>query len=87
MGLDFLVAEYGGELGFSGAPQFPKGAVNNCDNYLREAAKGVNSRYGAYRPDGIPVGSLGVFEHWNNPFDRQYSRNRGLDCGIELIAL
>lgn len=87
VGLDFLVAEYGGELGFSGAPQFPKGAVNNCDNYLREAAKGVNSRYGAYRPDGIPVGSLGVFEHWNNPFDRQYSRNRGLDCGIELIAL
>lgn len=85
--LDFLVAEYGGELGFSGAPQFPKGAVNNCDNYLREAAKGQNDRFGAYRPDGIPVGSLGVFEHWNNPFDRQYSRNRGLSEGIELITV
>lgn len=85
--LDFLVAEYGGELGFSGAPQFPKGAVNNCDNYLREAASGINSQFGPYRPDGHPIGSLGVFEHWDNPFDRQYSRNRGLNRGIELITL
>lgn len=87
VGLDFLVAEYGGELGFSGAPQFPKGAVNNCDNYLREAARGTNAQYGPYRPDGIPTGSLGTFEHWNNPFDRQYSRNRGLNYGIELIDI
>lgn len=85
--LDFLVAEYGGELGFSGAPQFPKGAVNNCDNYLREAASGINALYGPYRPDGQPIGSLGVFEHWDNPFDRQYSRNRGRNYGIELISL
>ena len=85
--LDFLVFEYGGELGFSGAPQFPKGAVNNCDNYLREAASGYNYRLGEYCPDGEVTGSLGVFEHWDNPFDRSYSRNRGSDRGIELVTV
>jgi len=36
--------------------------------------------------DGTPIGSLGVYEHWNNAADRQYTRN--LDpvegIGIEL---
>jgi hypothetical protein len=35
--------------------------------------------------DGSPIESLGVFEHWNNPSDRQYSRNLGTGEGIELI--
>ena len=35
--------------------------------------------------DGTPIGSLGVFEHWNNPVDRQYSRNLGTGEGIELL--
>ncbi len=35
--------------------------------------------------DGTPIESLGVFEHWNNPVDRQYSRNLGQGDGIELI--
>jgi hypothetical protein len=35
--------------------------------------------------DGTPIGSLGVFEHWNNPTDRQYSRNLGTGDGIELV--
>jgi len=34
--------------------------------------------------DGTPIGSLGVFEHWNNPTDRKYSRNLGTGDGIEL---
>ncbi|MDA3892060.1 MAG: DUF362 domain-containing protein [Salinivirgaceae bacterium] len=34
--------------------------------------------------DGTPLKSLGVFEHWNNPIDRQYSRNLGTGEGIEL---
>ncbi|MDO8952851.1 MAG: DUF362 domain-containing protein [Draconibacterium sp.] len=34
--------------------------------------------------DGTPIGSLGVFEHWNNATDRQYSRNLGTGEGIEL---
>jgi len=36
--------------------------------------------------DGTPIGSLGVFEHWNNASDRQYSRNLGVGNGIELIT-
>jgi hypothetical protein len=35
--------------------------------------------------DGTPIGSLGVFEHWNNPADRKYSRNLGTGNGIELV--
>ena len=40
-----------------------------------------------YDPEGdeTPMGSLGVFEHWNNPTDRQYSRNLGSGDGIELL--
>ena len=34
--------------------------------------------------DGTPLKSLGVFEHWNNPTDRLYSRNLGTGDGIEL---
>lgn len=35
--------------------------------------------------DGTPIESQGVFEHWNNPTDRQYSKNLGTGNGIELI--
>jgi hypothetical protein len=35
--------------------------------------------------DGTPLESLGVFEHWNNPTDRKYSRNLGTGEGIELL--
>ena len=35
--------------------------------------------------DGSILGSLGVFEHWNNATDRQYSRNLGTGNGIELV--
>lgn len=85
--LDFLFAEFGNELGFSGARQFKKGASRNCDNYLKEAAKGTNARLGDYRPNGIKTGSLGVFEHWNNAVERQYSRNMGKRKGIELYEV
>ena len=30
--------------------------------------------------------SLGVHEHWNNPTDKQYSRNLGTGEGIELVV-
>lgn len=82
--LDMLDAEFGDNLGFSGAPAFPKGSSVNCDNYLKQAALGENAQFGSYRPNGVPTGSLGVFEHWNNAHDRQYSRNLGKDEGIEL---
>lgn len=85
--MDFLFAEFGKELGFSGAPQFKKGSSRNCDNYLKEAAKGWNAKWGDYRPNGVKTGSLGVFEHWNNAHDKQYSRNLGKNKGIELYKL
>jgi hypothetical protein len=62
-----------------------EGAV---DNYLHEAALADNPPSGTiYDPenDGIPLESLGVHEHWNNPIDKQYSRNLGTGDGIELI--
>ena len=34
--------------------------------------------------DGSALESLGVFEHWNNAADKQYSRNLGIGEGIEL---
>lgn len=85
--MDFLFAEFGKELGFSGMNGFPKGSGQNCDNYLKEAAKGWNSRFGNYRPNGVKTGSLGAFEHWNNATDKQYSRNMGKKTSIELYTI
>lgn len=86
--LDFLWSEFQQELGYSGAKQFPKGSSKNCDNYLIEAAKGVNTKFGPYYPNGVKIGSLGVHEHWNNAIDKKYSRNldkRGK--GIEIFQI
>ena len=60
------------------------------DNYLHEAALAYDPpSKTVYNPDGgeVPLPSLGVHEHWNNPVDKQYSRNLGLEDGIELIPL
>ena len=58
----------------------------NADNFLHEAANIGNP------PSGIKYvnadrKSLGVHEHWNNPDDRQYSRNLGTGDGIELYRV
>lgn len=37
--------------------------------------------------DGTPLTSLGVYEHWNDAINRQYSRNLGTGNGIELIYI
>ena len=62
------------------------------DDYLHEAAQADNPPSGAfYDPDHsgdvTRLASLGVHEHWNNPEDRQYSRNLDTGDGIELISL
>jgi len=61
------------------------------DDYLHQAANSENWPKGIiYAPngDGIPIpGSLGVHEHWNNPTDKQYSRNLGKGEGIELVRI
>lgn len=62
----------------------------NADGYLKEMALAGNPPSGTrYTQDGKLVGSLGVYEHWDNDFSRKYSRN--LDPkngkGIELIYI
>jgi hypothetical protein len=88
VGLDFLRAEWGFDLGFSGAKAYPKGSIVNSDDYMIEAARGTNAALGAYKPNGREIGSLGVHEHWNNAEAKKYSRNlssRGK--GIELFTV
>jgi hypothetical protein len=88
VGLDFLRAEWGFDLGFSGAKAFPKGSIVNSDNYMIEAARATNAVLGAYKPNGKEIGSLGVHEHWNNAQDKKYSRNlKAGGKGIELFTV
>jgi len=60
------------------------------DDYLHQAADPKNWPAGIiYAPNGddIPMKGLGVHEHWNNPIDKQYSRNLGKGEGIELVKI
>ena len=75
VGLDFLAAQFD----LKDVP---------IDSYLHEAALADNPPSGVvYDPegDGSRLASLGVHEHWNNPLDKQYSRNLETGNGIELI--
>jgi len=77
VGFDFLWAEWDEDPHRSGA-----------DDYLEEAAMANDPISGTlYDPDsdGTPLQSLGVHEHWNNPRDKQYSRNLGKNGGIEMV--
>jgi hypothetical protein len=61
-----------------------------ADNYLKEMAMANNPPSGTkYMQGGKPVQSLGVFEHWDNDLNREYSRNLNpkQGKGIELIYL
>ncbi len=59
------------------------------DDYLHQAAHSGNWPENlTYQPDGDGLAmadSLGVHEHWNDPVEKKYSRNKGMDKGIELI--
>jgi len=62
--------------------------MSGAHDYLHEAALANNPPSGTiYDPEnyGMPLESLGVHEHWNNPIDKQYSRNLDTAEGIELI--
>jgi hypothetical protein len=63
--------------------------MSGAEDYLHEAALADNPPSGAkYDPnhDG-GLKSLGVHEHWNNPIDKQYSRNLDPNgTGIELAT-
>jgi hypothetical protein len=74
VGLDFLWEEW---------PEIVR--MEGVDDYLIEAAEAK----AFYDPDGDgrELGSLGVYERWNNPEDKKYSRNLGTGDGIELVCL
>ena len=83
VGFDLLLAEYKDK---DKTIQFP--FMKGCDDYLRQAADPTKWPEGiTYDPegDGTPITSLGVYEHWNNLTDRQYSRNLKTGSGIELV--
>lgn len=83
--IDFLRAEADTDPDFKDRPFFP-----GIDDYLRQAADKANWADGiTYDPEGdgteMPA-SLGVMEHWNNDYDKQYTKNLNPEAttGIEL---
>ncbi len=73
---------------FFAAEKTAKLMVGEVDNYLHEAALANQPPSGTrYDPanTGEPLESQGVHEHWNNPTEKQYSRNLGRGDGIELV--
>ena len=80
---DFLLQEYASK---SADEKYPY--MSGADDYLFQAADPANWPVNiSYDPegDGTILKSLGVYEHWNNPTDKQYSRNLGTGNGIELM--
>ncbi|MHC4169754.1 MAG: DUF362 domain-containing protein [Planctomycetota bacterium] len=81
VGFDFLWAEWNDAPHWSGT-----------SDYLVEAALANDPPSGTfYDPDHkgnvARLKSLGVHERWNNPSDKEYSRNLGTGDGIELLKL
>ncbi|MDZ7288372.1 MAG: DUF362 domain-containing protein [candidate division KSB1 bacterium] len=88
--LDFMQAEFHTEDLTTSPPRYAYANFDGVDDYLHQAASPAEWPDDiVYDPenDGIPLTSLGVHEHWNNPIDMQYSRNLGTGEGIELVAL
>ncbi|OGU25877.1 MAG: hypothetical protein A2X66_01910 [Ignavibacteria bacterium GWA2_54_16] len=82
---DFLKTEYTSDNVWGSYPQVP-----GADDHILQAADSTYWPAGfRYDPenDGTPVGSLGVCEHWNNPLEKQYTRNLGTGSGIELVLI
>jgi len=79
VGLDFLRSE----------PITSDNIRGTLDNYLHEAALAndpCSTIFYDPEDDGTRLSSLGTHEHWNNPFNKQYSRNLGSGNGIELVS-
>lgn len=84
VGVDFLMNEPSISENYD---IFKEGTT--LENYLIESALAGSPPSGTVykNGNGKTVSSLGVFEHWNNAADKQYSRNLGKDYGIELVAI
>jgi hypothetical protein len=75
-----------------GAPEWKNrpNMAQGVDDYLHQAATSKYWPKGIiYDPDnsGVPIPSLGVHEHWDNPANKNYSRNLGKKEGIELVKV
>ncbi len=83
VGLDFLQAE-------TACQKYS--CMAGTEDYLHEAALANDPPSGTYYdPDHaqnkVSLASLGTHEHWNNPKDKQYSRNLAKKEGIELVKV
>ncbi|MCB9000052.1 MAG: DUF362 domain-containing protein [Bacteroidales bacterium] len=79
---DFLLTEYASKPTNQKYPY-----MAGVDDYLQQAADPANWPSGIkYDPegDGTFMTSQGVYEHWNNATDMQYSRDLGTGNGIEF---
>ncbi len=70
--------------------QWPDHVLANegVQDYLHEMALANSPPSGTtYDPEGdsTALSSQGVHEHWNNPTNKQYTRNLGTGNGIELV--
>ena len=89
---DFLRNEWNGKNKHDAANSIFEEGPNmyGVDDHLHQAADSKNWPNGIiYDPDnsGMPISSLGVHEHWNNPVDKQYSGNLGFKNGITLVSI
>ena len=92
VGYDFVNAEWPDVMRYGHSPSAKYDMQGGAEDYLHEAALANDPCSGTfYDPDHagdvVRLGSLGVHEHWDNPADKQYSRNLGMGKGIELILL
>jgi hypothetical protein len=82
---DFLKAEFTSGNPYGSYPQ-----IEGADDHILQAADSSYWPSGIrYDPenDGTTIASLGVCEHWNNPADKQYTRNLKNSNGIELVTV
>ena len=92
VGYDFLRSEFNGINNHDPINNDWENIPNmyGVDDYLHQAADPANWPEGiVYDPDnsGKPIPVLGVHEHWNNPIDKQYTRDLGTGKGIELVSI
>ena len=92
VGYDFLRTEFNGINQHDPINNDWENIANmyGVEDYIHQAADPKNWPEGViYDPDnsGKPIPVLGVHEHWNNPNDKQYSRNLGTGSGIELVSI
>jgi hypothetical protein len=83
VGFDFLLTEYASK---PASQKYPY--MTGVDDYIKQAADPAKWPVGIqYDPenDGSLLKSQGVYEHWNNATDMQYSRNLGSGNGIQLV--